>query len=91
MHEDTILTNILIVAGLLFVAALSAIAVKKGSLSLHHRPADRRNPDWLSVFTRGNDGTHARGTINPGYHSFSDIADTVVRGLDQYQFEDAFP
>jgi CPA1 family monovalent cation:H+ antiporter len=29
MHEDTILTNILIVAGLIFVAALSAIAARK--------------------------------------------------------------
>jgi len=29
MHEDTILTNILIVVGLIFVAALSAIAARK--------------------------------------------------------------
>ena len=29
MHEDSILTNILIVVGLIFVAALSAIAARK--------------------------------------------------------------
>ncbi len=29
MHEDTVLTNILVVAGLVFVAALSAIAARK--------------------------------------------------------------